>query len=158
VLTNSNSKLCAKLHRTLVRQGEASDAQRCRGCLPPQSRIRSSGQTRTPRADRRGRGERGNRSFRRGGGIPGWRAHRCNLQGNRRLFVKLYRLQEDTLGQIDFDVVARAEGKLVLLRRHGAMLSKHYGAAVLDAALDEIVARPLDVLRKVTARERARMN
>ena len=39
-----------------------------------------------------------------------------------------------------------------------AAMSKHYGAAVPDAALDEIVARPLDVLRKVTARERARMN
>jgi hypothetical protein len=54
--------------------------------------------------------------------------------------------------------VARCEAKLALVRRHGPMLSEHYGAAALDRALDEIVGRPLDVLAKVTAVERARMN
>jgi hypothetical protein len=38
------------------------------------------------------------------------------------------------------------------------MLSEHYGAAVLDVALDEIIGWPLDVLAKMSAVERARMN
>jgi hypothetical protein len=74
------------------------------------------------------------------------------------LFVTLYQLHQATLGELDFNATARTEGKRVLLRRHGAMLSKHYGAAALDEALDEIVGRPLEVLRKVTAVERARMH
>jgi hypothetical protein len=53
------------------------------------------------------------------------------------LFVQMYQLQQATLGKLDFNATARAAGKRVLLRRHGAMLSKHYGAAALDAALDE---------------------
>jgi hypothetical protein len=74
------------------------------------------------------------------------------------LFVTLIQLQQSTLGEIDFATVARREGKRAIMRRHGAMLSKHYSAAVLDAALDELVDRPLVVLRQVTAIERARMN
>jgi hypothetical protein len=73
------------------------------------------------------------------------------------LFVELYRLQQTTLGEIDFAAVACREGKRVLWERHGAVLQKHYGPAALDA-LDEIVTWPLVVLAKVTAVERARMN
>jgi hypothetical protein len=71
----------------------------------------------------------------------------------------MFKLQESTLGEIDFGAVARTEGKRVLRERHGVVLQQHFGAALseaaLDAALDEILSWPLDVLRKVTAFERA---
>jgi hypothetical protein len=73
------------------------------------------------------------------------------------LFVTLFRLQQETLGEIDFAAVARREGKRILWERHGSVLQQHYGPTALDA-LDEIVSWPLVVLAKVTAVERARMN
>jgi hypothetical protein len=42
--------------------------------------------------------------------------------------------------------------------RHGAVLQQHCGPAALDAALDELIDRPLAVLAKVTAVERAWAN
>jgi hypothetical protein len=76
------------------------------------------------------------------------------------LFVQLYRLQQDTIDKIDFDAVARAEGKRVLWERHAAVMRTQlrFSETTLDAALDELVDRPLDVLRKVTAVERAWAN
>jgi hypothetical protein len=75
------------------------------------------------------------------------------------LFVQLFELQEATVGLLDFSAVARAEGKRTIMRRHGAALKQHYGAALsaerLDAVLDEIIGWPLDVLAKLTAVERA---
>jgi hypothetical protein len=38
------------------------------------------------------------------------------------LFVTLFRLQQETLGEIDFAAVARREGKRVLWERFGAVL------------------------------------
>jgi hypothetical protein len=73
----------------------------------------------------------------------------------------LYRLQQDTLGELDFDAAARREGKRTLWERHGAVLAQHYGLpeAALAPVLDEIPSWPLAVLRQVvTAVERARMN
>ena len=73
------------------------------------------------------------------------------------LFVRLYQLQQKAaLG--DFTAVARREGKRVLYQRHGATLRANFSDVALDAALDELVDRPLAVLRQVTACERARMN
>jgi hypothetical protein len=69
------------------------------------------------------------------------------------LFVELYKLQEAS-GAVDFSAVARIEGKRAIMRRHGAALAEHYGVA-LDAALDEIISWPLDVLAHITAVERA---
>jgi hypothetical protein len=48
----------------------------------------------------------------------------------------------------------------MLVQRHGATLRANLNcsAAELDAAIDELVERPLTVLRQVTAVERARMN
>jgi hypothetical protein len=71
----------------------------------------------------------------------------------------MFKLQESTLGQLDFEATARAEGKRVLYQRHGALLFAHLGAtlseAALDAALDELISRPLIILRHVTEHERA---
>ena len=45
------------------------------------------------------------------------------------------------------------------MRRYGAELKQHYGAALsgaaLDAVLDEIISWPLGILAKMTAVERA---
>jgi hypothetical protein len=76
------------------------------------------------------------------------------------LFVAMYQLQQDTLGELDFAAVARVEGKRALWERHGAVMRAqlNYTDATLDAALDELVERPLAVLRQVTAAERAWAN
>jgi hypothetical protein len=76
------------------------------------------------------------------------------------LFVELYKLQQDTIDKIDFDVTARREGKRVLWERHRATMRTqlNYTDATLDAALDELIDRPLVVLRQVTACERAWAN
>jgi hypothetical protein len=74
------------------------------------------------------------------------------------LFVKLYQLQEEAaLRAIDFDGTARGEGKKTLLQRHGATIRTHLNLTelALDGALDELIERPLTVLRRVTACERA---
>jgi hypothetical protein len=73
------------------------------------------------------------------------------------LLVALYRLQEDTLGQIDFDVIARREGKRILWARYGTTMREHlrYANGELDAALDTLIDRPLEILHRVTAIERA---
>jgi hypothetical protein len=64
----------------------------------------------------------------------------------------MFELQQSTLGQLDFDAVARAESKRILWERHGATLLARL------AAFDELVGRPLSLLAKVTAVARARMN
>ena len=89
----------------------------------------------------------------RDGGLTG--ATRAQVGG---LFVQMYQLQQATLGELDFNATARREGKRVLHQRHGASLRANFSEAALDAALDELVDRPLAVLRQMTAVERARMN
>ena len=49
----------------------------------------------------------------------------------------LYRLQQDTLRELDFDAAARREGKRTLWERHGAVLAQHYGLP--EAALAHVV-------------------
>jgi hypothetical protein len=76
------------------------------------------------------------------------------------LLVQLYQLQESALGKIDFNATARREGKRILWERYGAALRTqlNYSETTLDRALDDLIDRPLTVLRQVTAVERARMN
>jgi hypothetical protein len=89
-----------------------------------------------------------------GGLAPATRARAGNL------LVEMFQLQEDTLGQLDFDVIARREGKRILWARYGAVMREHlrFSDVELDAALDTLISRPLEVLRKVTAVERAWAN
>jgi hypothetical protein len=76
------------------------------------------------------------------------------------LFVEMYELQQAHLGEIDFATVARVQGKRILWARYGAAMREHlrYSEVELDAALDELIERPLVVLRRVTACERAWAN
>ena len=62
------------------------------------------------------------------------------------LIAQLYALRQATIEQLDFDAMARTYGKRVL--------REHY-ADVSDAALDELVSWPLDILAKVV---RSQMN
>jgi hypothetical protein len=74
------------------------------------------------------------------------------------LFVESFKLQETTLGELDFDVVAHREGLRNLRMRYGAVLAEHYGdfpASALDRTLNQILSWPLSVLARVTAVERA---
>ena len=56
------------------------------------------------------------------------------------LIAQLYSLRQSTIGYLDFDATARAPGKRVLRESY---------ADVSDAALDELVSWPLDILAKV---------
>jgi hypothetical protein len=94
-------------------------------------------------------------------GIGDWESG-SGLSGATRaqagpLFVELFKLQEATLGKLDFNATARTEGKRVLWERYGAVLTRHYGLseAALGPVLDEIIGWPLDVSAKLTAVERA---
>ena len=89
------------------------------------------------------------------GGLTG--AARTRMEN---LFVELYELQQSTLGDLDFAAVARTEGKRILWERHGATLLARvdYSETAINGAFDELIERALDVLRKVTAVERARMH
>ena len=97
------------------------------------------------------------------GGISDWENDARLSDATRTrvgdLFVRLFELQETTLGELNFDATARREGKRTIMLRHGATLQQHYGPAMsaerLDAVLDEIIGWPLDALAKVTACERA---
>jgi hypothetical protein len=73
------------------------------------------------------------------------------------LFVQLYEMQQAHLGEIDFAAVARVQGKRVLWAHYGAAMREHlrYSDVELDAALDTLISRPLDVLARITAVERA---
>jgi hypothetical protein len=75
------------------------------------------------------------------------------------LFVQLYELQAH-LGAIDFAAVARVQAKRILWARYGAAMREHlrYSEVELDRALDTLIGRPLDVLAKITAVERALVN
>jgi hypothetical protein len=74
------------------------------------------------------------------------------------LFAQLYELQESTLAEIDFPMVARTEGKRVFVTRYGAGLKAHFGerldGAALDVMIDEMVGWPLGILARVTATEK----
>jgi hypothetical protein len=76
------------------------------------------------------------------------------------LFVEMFKLQEANFGEIDFAAVARREAKRILWARYGAAMRErlNYSEVELDHALDTLIDRPLDVLRKVTAVERAWAN
>jgi hypothetical protein len=68
------------------------------------------------------------------------------------LFFKMYELAEEVARDgIDFATVARTQGKRVLIAR---LLSAD-GLAPDEAALDEILSWPLDVLADVTEAERS---
>jgi hypothetical protein len=89
-----------------------------------------------------------------GGLAPATRAQAGNL------FVQLYELQQAHLGEIDFATVARVQAKRILWARYGAAMREHlrYSEVELDRALDTLIGRPLDVLAKITAVERALAN
>jgi hypothetical protein len=64
------------------------------------------------------------------------------------LFVRMYELQEEVRlsSGIDFAAVAATGGKRTIMRRYGVVLAEHYGAATLDAALDQMLSWPLGTM------------
>ena len=94
------------------------------------------------------------------GGIGDWQADGKLSPTTRTMagdvFVELYWLQEATLGQFDFTVVARREGRRALLQRHGAALAQHCRPpeTAIAPVLDEIIDWPLGILARITADER----
>jgi hypothetical protein len=70
------------------------------------------------------------------------------------LLVELYKLQE-TFGELNFQTIARREGRRILQERWGETLGQEFGQGTLDAAIGEIIEGPLTILANVTAIERA---
>ena len=78
---------------------------------------------------------------------------------NGERIARLFELQEATLGEIDFSLVAREQGRIALRRYLDANdfychHSAEQGDAVLEMCIDDVLA----VVAKVTAFERAMAN
>jgi hypothetical protein len=71
------------------------------------------------------------------------------------LFVELYRAQEAAGGELAFHTIALREGKRALVQRYGAVLTEQCGVPAATLDFDEVLNWPLDILRKITAVERA---
>ena len=66
-------------------------------------------------------------------------------------FVRLYELSQATVGELDFHLLARTQTKNLLLERHR-------GADLDEGVVDDLLTHVLDILKKVSADERARAN
>jgi hypothetical protein len=74
---------------------------------------------------------------------------KTRMQGGD-LLARLYALQQQSRGKLDFAAAVRREGQLQLRRRHGVDLS--------TAEVDQITSSILEVVAKVTAAVQAEMN
>ena len=70
----------------------------------------------------------------------------------------MYELQQAHAGAIDFPVVARREGKVLLRQYLDGGFHRHYNTEQGDAVLDAIITELLAIVAKVTTFERAMAN
>jgi hypothetical protein len=78
---------------------------------------------------------------------------------NGERVARLYELQQSTLGQIDFGLVAREQGRIALRQYlDAAGFYQRHGAEQGDAMLDMFIADVLGVVAKVTDFERRLAN
>jgi hypothetical protein len=73
---------------------------------------------------------------------------------NGAWLARLYMLQQEASGKIDFTSTARREGRRLFYDRHGVAFWAYHGTNFTERTLDVLIDNTLEVLAKITASER----
>jgi hypothetical protein len=74
---------------------------------------------------------------------------------NGAWLARLYTLQQEVSGKIDFAATARREGRRLFYDRHGVAFWAYHGTNFTERTLDVLIDNTLEIVGKITASERA---